>query len=73
VPGVERWAGVRDGAGRLAAVAALAWSAPGVGLIAGVAVQPGARGQGLGRQVCGFVVAAALARQRVQRRRRTSL
>jgi GNAT superfamily N-acetyltransferase len=62
VPGVESWAGVRDDAGRLAALAALAWSAPTVGLIAGVAVRPGVRGRGLGRVVCAFILAAALDR-----------
>jgi GNAT superfamily N-acetyltransferase len=62
VPGVERWAGIRDDEGRLVALAALAWSAPSVGLVAGVAVRPAARGRGLGRAVCGFVVAEALRR-----------
>lgn len=62
VPGVEGWAGVRDDAGRLAALAALAWSAPTVGLIAGVAVRSGVRGRGLGQAVCAFVLAAALDR-----------
>jgi GNAT superfamily N-acetyltransferase len=62
VPGVECWAGIRDGDGRLAATAALGWSAPTVGLIAGVAVRPDVRGRGLGRAVCAFVLAAALAR-----------
>jgi GNAT superfamily N-acetyltransferase len=62
VPGVERWAGVRDDAGRLGAVAALAWSAPAIALVAGVAVRPDVQGRGLGRTVCGFVLADALAR-----------
>jgi ribosomal protein S18 acetylase RimI-like enzyme len=64
-PGIsagERWAGVRDEAGRLTAVAALVWSTPAVALIGGVAVHPDARGRGLGRAVCGFVLAEALAR-----------
>ena len=61
-PGVERWAGVRGSDGRLAAVGALAWSAPSVGFLAGVAARPAARGQGLGRQVCRFLLAEALAR-----------
>ncbi|WP_246144517.1 GNAT family N-acetyltransferase [Actinacidiphila oryziradicis] len=60
VPGVERWAGVRDDGGRLAAVGALAWSAPTVGFLAGIAVQPQTRSQGLGRQVCNFLLAEAL-------------
>jgi GNAT superfamily N-acetyltransferase len=59
-PGVERWAGTRDDAGRLTGVAALAWSAPDVGFLAGIAVRPGARGQGLGGAVSGFVLAHAL-------------
>jgi GNAT superfamily N-acetyltransferase len=61
-PGVDRWAGVRGADGRLAAVGALAWSAPSVGLLAGVAARPAARGQGLGWQVCRFLLAEALAR-----------
>lgn len=60
-PGVQRWAGVRDKQGRLLAVTALAWSAPDVGYLAGVAVHPGTRGAGLGAAVCGFVLAHALA------------
>jgi GNAT superfamily N-acetyltransferase len=62
VPGVERWAGARGSDGRLAAVGALAWSAPGVGFMSGVAARPAARGQGLGRQVCALLLAEALAR-----------
>lgn len=54
-PGVERWAGVRDGAGKLAAVAALAWSAPDAAMISGVAVHPAARGRRLGHVVCAFL------------------
>lgn len=57
-----QWAGARDIGGALAAVAALAWSAPTVGLLAGVAVSAAARGRGLGHQVCRFVVDAALRR-----------
>jgi GNAT superfamily N-acetyltransferase len=60
VPGVQRWAGVRDGRGQLTAVGALAWSAPAVGFLAGIAVDPRARRQGLGRQVCTFLLAEAL-------------
>jgi GNAT superfamily N-acetyltransferase len=62
VPGVECWAGIRDDEGRLVALAALAWSAPTVGLITGVAVHAGVQGRGLGRAVCAFILAAALAR-----------
>lgn len=60
VPGVERWAGIRDENGCLVATAALAWSAPSVGLLAGVAVHSGAQGRGLGRAVCAFVLREAL-------------
>jgi GNAT superfamily N-acetyltransferase len=59
--GVERWAGVRNQDGRLMAVTALAWSAPDVGYLAGVAVHPDARGRGYGAAVCGFVLREALA------------
>jgi ribosomal protein S18 acetylase RimI-like enzyme len=61
-PGVERWAGVRDATGRLAAVAALAWSAPDAAMISGVAVHPAARGRRLGRTVCEFLTIAGLRR-----------
>ncbi|MFI1103440.1 GNAT family N-acetyltransferase [Streptomyces melanogenes] len=60
-PGVGRWAGTRDDAGRLTAVAALAWPSPEVGLLAGVAVHPSARGRGLARTVVAKVLAEALA------------
>ncbi|MGY1502633.1 GNAT family N-acetyltransferase [Streptomyces sp. QTS52] len=60
VPGVERWAGVRDHAGRLAAVGAFAWCAPTVGFLSGVAVHPRARKRGFGRQVCDLLVTEAL-------------
>ena len=60
VPGVERWAGVRQENGQLAAVGALAWSAPTVGFLAGVTVRPQARGRGLGRLVCELLLAEAL-------------
>lgn len=59
-PGVQRWAGIHDDTGALAAVGALAWSAPEVGLLSGIAVRPEARGTGLGRQVCAFLLAEAL-------------
>jgi len=62
VAGVGRWAGVRDDAGRLVATGALPWPAPAVGLLAGIAVHPDARGQGLGRNVCSFLLAEALRR-----------
>ncbi|MFG1707395.1 GNAT family N-acetyltransferase [Nonomuraea sp. M3C6] len=54
VAGVRRWAGVRAG-GSLAAVAAEAWSAPTVGLLAGVATGARFRGRGLAGQVCRWV------------------
>ncbi|MCC2274042.1 GNAT family N-acetyltransferase [Streptomyces sp. ET3-23] len=60
--GAGRWAGVRDGAGRLVAVGALAWSAPTVGLLSGIAVLPEARGRGLARQVCALLLDEALTR-----------
>jgi ribosomal protein S18 acetylase RimI-like enzyme len=60
--GVERWAGIRDAAGQLAAVAALAWSAPDVAMISGVAVRPAARGRRFGRAACTFLAREGLAR-----------
>jgi ribosomal protein S18 acetylase RimI-like enzyme len=60
-PAVARWAGVRAGDGALVSVAAEAWSAPGVGFIAGVATHPDHRGRSLSTRVCGFVAAALLA------------
>jgi ribosomal protein S18 acetylase RimI-like enzyme len=53
-PGVRRWAGLRV-AGVLAAVAADAWSAPDVGLLAGVATAAPFRGRGLAGRVCRWV------------------
>ncbi|WP_211592054.1 GNAT family N-acetyltransferase [Microbispora sp. H10836] len=61
LPRVRRWAGVRDGSGALLAVAADAWSAPAVGLLAGVATAVPARGRGLGERVCRFVASALIA------------
>ncbi|GAA3262216.1 GNAT family N-acetyltransferase [Nonomuraea helvata] len=52
--GVSRWAGVRV-EGELAAVAADAWSAPTVGLLAGVATRARFRGRGLAERVCRWV------------------
>ncbi|WP_037605528.1 GNAT family N-acetyltransferase [Streptacidiphilus rugosus] len=62
VIGVERWAGVRDDAGRLLAVGAQAWSSPQVALLSGIAVHPDARGKGLSHHVCSVLTAAALTR-----------
>ncbi len=53
--GVRRWAGLRDSAGTLRAVAADAWSVPEVGFVAGVVTRASARGRGLGTTLCGFV------------------
>ncbi|WP_331732813.1 GNAT family N-acetyltransferase [Streptomyces sp. NBC_01718] len=59
--GVRRWAGAAaqapgEAGSQPMAVAADAWSAAGCGFIAGVLTHPAARGRGLGRAVCGFVV-----------------
>jgi len=59
-PAIESWAGIRDDQGRLVATAGLGWSAPTVGYLVGVAVDPGSRGQGLGEQVCRLVADAAI-------------
>ncbi|GIH96879.1 GNAT family N-acetyltransferase [Planobispora siamensis] len=56
LPGIRRWAGVREGGG-LVATAADAWSSPQVGFIAGVATAPAFRGRGLGEAVCRFAIA----------------
>ena len=53
--GARRWAGVFDGPD-VVALAADAWSGYGCGLLAGVLTRPAARGRGLGRAVCGFLV-----------------
>jgi FR47-like protein len=50
LPGITRWWVEIDATG-VAACAADAWSAPGVGLLAGVAIANRARGRGLGRSV----------------------
>lgn len=60
IAGVSRWAGLRVG-GRLAAVAADAWSAPTVGLLAGVATAGPFRGRGLAERVCRWVSAELVA------------
>lgn len=52
--GVRRWAGVRDNAGRLLAVAAEAWSTADIGFIAGVTTHPAVRGRGLAAALCAF-------------------
>lgn len=60
VPGVRRWAGIRDDAGGLVAIGADAWSTTSVGLISGVVTDPAARGTGLGTRLCAFLVHALL-------------
>ncbi|CAL9644603.1 hypothetical protein SUDANB95_06407 [Actinosynnema sp. ALI-1.44] len=59
-PGPHRWAGIHDGA-KLVAVAADAWSAPGIGFLAGVATHPDHRGLGLSTRICAFVAGTLLA------------
>jgi hypothetical protein len=61
LPGIRRWAGITDAHGRLTCTAADAWSVPGLGFIAGLAVHPEARGYGQGRDVTTFVLEALLA------------
>jgi ribosomal protein S18 acetylase RimI-like enzyme len=58
--GVLRWAGVRDPvlAGELAACTAEAWSAPGVGFVAGVASRADRRRAGAGEAAVAFVTRA---------------
>jgi GNAT superfamily N-acetyltransferase len=53
-PWVRRWVGVRDGGGRLVAVAADT-SGHGVGHISSVATEPDARGRGLGAAVTAYL------------------
>ncbi|GAA2874817.1 hypothetical protein Acy02nite_36740 [Actinoplanes cyaneus] len=65
-PRVHRWAGVRDSAGRLLAVAADAWSTDEIGFLAGVTTRPDARGRGLAATLCTFAADELLAgRERV--------
>jgi ribosomal protein S18 acetylase RimI-like enzyme len=61
VPGVSRWAGITDLAGSLTSIAADAWSAPGLGFLAGLAVVPEARRSGQGRDVSAFVLKSLMA------------
>ncbi|WP_062436501.1 GNAT family N-acetyltransferase [Herbidospora daliensis] len=62
MPGIFRWAGIRDEGGRLVAVGADAWSAPTVGFVGGVATLPRARGSGLAGAICRFLTVALLER-----------
>jgi ribosomal protein S18 acetylase RimI-like enzyme len=61
VAGVRRWAGISGRDGRLTCTAADAWSTPGVGFLAGVAVLPEAQQTSQGIDVCAFVLSALLA------------
>jgi FR47-like protein len=61
VPGVSRWAGITDRGGSLTSIAADAWSAPGLGFLAGLAVAPEARRTGQGRDVSAFVLSSLMA------------
>jgi ribosomal protein S18 acetylase RimI-like enzyme len=61
VPGVSRWAGITDLAGELTSIAADAWSSPGLGFLAGLAVVPAARRTGQGRDVGAFVLKSLMA------------
>ncbi len=60
ISGVRRWAGLRR-EGELVAVAADAWSAPAVGLIAGVATDPAHRGKGHAEAVCRLAATSLVA------------
>ncbi|MEY9948310.1 GNAT family N-acetyltransferase [Kitasatospora sp. GAS1066B] len=62
-PGARAWAGVRDETGRLTALAADAWSAPDLGLLAGVAAHPvHGRGRGHAEAACRLVLDSLLRR-----------
>ncbi|MFJ1755117.1 GNAT family N-acetyltransferase [Kitasatospora sp. NPDC088134] len=61
--GATAWAGVRDAEGRLTALAADAWPAPEVGLLAGVVADPGrGRGRGHAEAACRLVLTRILER-----------
>ena len=61
VPGVSRWAGITDLAGSITSIAADAWSSPGLGFVAGLAVVPAVRRTGQGRDVTAFVLKSLMA------------
>jgi ribosomal protein S18 acetylase RimI-like enzyme len=61
LPGIRRWAGITDAQGRLTCTIADAWSVPGLGFMAGLAVLPQARGAGQGQDATTFVLEALLA------------
>ncbi|GAA1981834.1 GNAT family N-acetyltransferase [Kitasatospora viridis] len=62
-PGATRWAGVRDEAGRLTALACEAWSSPGAGFMAGVVAHPEhGRGRGHAEAACRLVLDSLLRR-----------
>lgn len=58
--GPRRWAGIHVD-GDLVAVAADAWSAPGIGFVAGVATHPDHRGRGLSTRICAYLTGTLLA------------
>ncbi|MFJ5231237.1 GNAT family N-acetyltransferase [Kitasatospora sp. NPDC088391] len=61
--GATAWAGVRGTGGRLTALAADAWSAPAVGLLAGVVADPEhGRGRGHAEAACRLVLTRLLER-----------
>ncbi len=60
-PGVNRWMGVRGDGGELLACAADTSSASGVGHLSSIAVDPAARGRGLGRAVTAALTRRLLA------------
>jgi hypothetical protein len=61
VPGVRRWAGITNRAGSLTSIAADAWTAPGLGFVAGLAVVPESRRTGQARDVSAFVLTSLMA------------
>jgi ribosomal protein S18 acetylase RimI-like enzyme len=61
MPGIRRWAGIGSPGETPTCVVADGWSAPGVGFLTALAVQPHARRSGQGRDACGFVLGALLA------------
>jgi len=55
-PKARRWAGIRDGDGRLVACAADATGRAGTGFVASITTLPELRGHGLGRRVTGWLL-----------------
>lgn len=62
LPAVGRWAGITDDGGYLTSTAADAWSAPGIGFLASLAVVPEARRSGQGLDLGAFVLSALYTR-----------